>query len=111
MTDRAALEIEVTEEMILAGIEAMPYLASETLGNHSVEILVSRAYRAMRSCAPEGLPSRPAIAETSVYLRRRSVLPDAKRKLGITRMATIQITRKSIASVLLEDRPLSVLIA
>ena len=49
-------EIEVTEEMSLAGIAALPCLPSEMLGTLEEGSLVSAVYRAMRKYAPEGLP-------------------------------------------------------
>jgi hypothetical protein len=60
MPDRAAVsdnEIEITQEMILEGIRALPWLPSETLDNHPAGKLVSEVYRAMYRCSPAHLLS------------------------------------------------------
>jgi hypothetical protein len=57
-------DIEVTEEMILAGVGAMPYLAVETCDSHWAEKLVLVVYRAMRKAEEEGRLCHQETSET-----------------------------------------------
>lgn len=44
-------EIEITDEMVMAAIRALPYLPAQTLGTLQEGTLVSEVYRAMCMCA------------------------------------------------------------
>lgn len=47
-------KIEVTQEMIWAGLAVLPYYPDGTFGRDMGDV-ISEVYRAMRGCAPEPL--------------------------------------------------------
>jgi hypothetical protein len=52
VAEAGAPDIEITREMLLAGLSALPYLPSEMLDNCLAETMVSEVYRAMLECDP-----------------------------------------------------------
>ena len=65
-------EIEITPEMISAGVSALPLFELEVLGSLTEDRLVSRVYRAMEEARPRP-PSRRAHIGTKSTRARRSL--------------------------------------